>query len=288
MVERFTDKVVNHYRMNQRLPLGRFYGETLRRHQAGGFNLSETRYLRGAKLPPHSHDSHYFGFVLNGSYIERYERKTRSCEPLMILYHPAGEIHAQSFEMSAVDLFRIEVSPARLRYPDYPDLNVEGCDFRGGTPVGLVSKLYREFCEPDSVSHLAIEGLGLELIAALARSSQRPTNDARKPQRWLGRAHDLIKSRYLEHLTVNDIAGAVGVHPVTLAREFRGQYGCTVGQMVRRERIDFACRELVKRDASVASVAIAAGFYDQSHFARTFKRLIGVTPNCYRDNFRPR
>jgi AraC family transcriptional regulator len=156
-----------------RLPPGNFYGKTLRQHQAGGFSLSETRYLPGSILPRHSHESHYFCFVLSGSYKESYERKVRSCEPSMILYHPAGELHAQSFDITAVDLFRIEVSPARLRYPSQPSLSMDGCDFRGGLPVGLASKLYREFREPDAVSHLAIEGLGLELIAALTRDSER-------------------------------------------------------------------------------------------------------------------
>ena len=271
--------------MNPRLPPGNFYGKTVRQHQAGGFSLSETRYLPGSTLPRHSHESHYFCFVLSGSYKERYERKVRSCEPLMILYHPAGELHAQSFETTAVDLFRIEVNPARLRYPSQPSLSMDGCDFRGGAPVGLAHKLYQEFREPDAVSHLAIEGLGLELIAALARDSERRINSLRQPQRWLGQAHELVRSRYLERLTLNDIAGAVGVHPVTLAREFRHYYDCTVGQMVRRERIAFACRQLLKPEESIAGVAVSAGFYDQSHFAKAFKRLTGMTPACYRDRF---
>src|SRR5438876_8677014 len=111
--------------VNPRLPPGNFYGETLRQHEAGGFNLSETRYLPGSTFPRHSHESHYFCFVLSGSYRESYERKVRSCEPLMILYHPAGELHAQSFDQNAVDLFRIEVDPARLRYPSRPSPSMD-------------------------------------------------------------------------------------------------------------------------------------------------------------------
>lgn len=264
----------------QRLPPGNFYGETLRQQDAGGFRLSQTRYLPGSALPRHTHASHYFCFVLSGSYKESYDRRTRSCDPSTILYHPAGEIHAQSFETSTVDLFRIEVNPARLQYS-----SLDSRDFRGGYSVVLAQRIYHEFREPDSVSQLAIEGLVLELIATLARSSRNRTNDFRKPQRWLSHAHDLIKSRYLEPLTLGDIAAAVGVHPVTLAREFRRRYGCTVGQLVRCERINFARQELVKPDASLAEIAIAAGFCDQSHFAKTFKKLVGMTPFCYRDNF---
>jgi len=257
----------------------------LRHHQAGGFSLSETRYRLGSALPKHSHEAHYFCFVLSGSYKESYDQKVRSCEPLMILYHPAGELHAQSFDQTAVDLFRVEVTPTRLRYPTHPDLSIEGRDFRGGAPVGLASKLYQEFQEPDAVSHLAIEGLGLEFIAALARESKCRSRTSPKPARWLAQAHELVRSRYLEHLTLDDIAGAVGVHPVTLAREFRRQYGCTVGELVRRERIGFACRALLKPAESIAAVAISAGFYDQSHFAKTFKRLTGMTPASYRARF---
>ena len=271
--------------VNPRLTRGSFYGEMLRQHDAGGFSLSQTRYRPGSTLPRHSHESHYVCFVLSGTYKESYERRTRSCQPAMVLYHPAGELHAQYFDKTAVDLFRVEVNPARLRYASHSDLVMDGRDFHGGLPVGLASKLYQEFQEPDAVSHLAIEGLGLELIATIARDSERRTNTSRQPQRWLGQAHELVKSRYLEHLTLNDIAGSVGVHPVTLSREFRRHYDCTVGELVRRERIGFACRELLKREESIAGVAVSAGFYDQSHFAKTFKRHIGMTPACYRVRF---
>jgi AraC family transcriptional regulator len=203
----------------------------------------------------------------------------------MILYHPAGELHAQSFDKTAVDLFRIELDPARLRYASHPDLSMDGRDFRGGLPVGLAFKLYQEFREPDAVSHLAIEGLGLELIAALARDSQRRENTSRQPQRWLSQAHELIKSHFLEKLVLGNIAQTVGVHPVTLAREFRRHYECTAGDMVRRERISFACRQLRNPEESIAEVAISAGFCDQSHFAKTFKKLIGITPAEYRANY---
>jgi AraC family transcriptional regulator len=272
--------------MNPQLAQGNFFGHTFREYQAGGFNLSETRYLPGSTLPRHSHESHYVCFVLKGTYKERYERKTRSCQPAMVLYHPAGELHAQYFDDSAVALFRIEVNPARLRGASHPDLCLEGRDFRRGVPIGLAHKLYQEFREPDAVSYLAIEGLGLELMAAIARDPRRRKGSSRQPQRWLSKAHDIVSSRFLEHLTLGDIALTVGVHQVTLAREFRHRFDCTIGEMVRRERIGFACRELLKTEESLVDIATAAGFYDQSHFAKTFKKLIGITPAEYRNSYR--
>jgi AraC family transcriptional regulator len=271
--------------MNPHLPIGNFYGEMVRQYQAGGFSLSETRYLPQTKLPRHSHESHYFCFVLCGSYRESFEQRARDCEPAMTLYHPAGELHAQEIDKTAVNLFRIEVRPARLQYPTHRTLSIAGRDFKVGPHIGVIDRLYRELCDPDPVSHLAIEGLALELIALLARASDGRKKNHPQPPRWLRQAHELVASRYLEQLTLADIAGTVGIHPMTLAREFHRVYGCTVGQMVRRKRIKFACRELLKRDMTVAETAVAAGFYDQSHFARTFKKIMGLTPARYRTHF---
>jgi AraC family transcriptional regulator len=274
-------------KVNLQLAAGNFYGKTLKQHQVGGFSLSETRYLPRSTLPRHSHESHYVCLVLSGTYKESYERKTRSCQPSMIVSHPAGEQHAQYFDDTAVELFRIGVNPARLRDSSYTDLYLESRDFRGGLPIVLAQKLYQEFREPDAVSYLAVEGLALELIAAIARGSHTRENTSRRPRHWLSQAHELVKSRFLEHLTLGDIAHTVGVHQVTLAREFRRTYDCTIGEMVRYERIGFACRELVERQESLADVAIAAGFYDQSHFSKTFKKVTGKTPSEYRISYRP-
>jgi AraC family transcriptional regulator len=271
--------------VNLQLASGKFYGKTLKHQQVGGFSLSETRYAPRSALPYHSHESQYFGFVLSGTYTENYEQKVRSCRPSSIVYHPAGESHAQYFDNTPVQLFRIEVNQARLGNLSSTNLSLECPDSRRGLAIGLAHRLYQEFCESDAVSHLAIEGLALELIVATARHSHRSGNISREPVGWLRKAHDLIESCFLESLTLGDIAQTVGVHPVTLAREFRRYYDCTVGDMVRRARISFACRQLLKPEESLTSIAIAAGFYDQSHFAKTFKRQIGMTPAEYRLNF---
>jgi len=202
----------------------------------------------------------------------------------MLIYHPAGELHAQRFD-TAVQLFRIEVNRAQLEDRGQTALCLERpADSRCGLANGLARKLYQEFCAPDAVSHLAIEGLALELIAANARLSHRRDHNLRHPPLWLRQAHELIKSRFAEPLTLSEMARVIGVHPVTLAREFRRYYHSTIGETVRRERIEFACREILKPDAKLTDVAISAGFYDQSHFAKTFKQIIGVTPGQYRAN----
>lgn len=54
--------------------------------------------------------------------------------------------------------------------------------------------------------------------------------------------------------------------------------------LVGRLRVEFACEELSRPDTPLIRIALAAGFYDQGHFCRTFKRLTGITPTAYRRN----
>src|SRR5215475_14640599 len=99
--------------VHPQLAENKFYGQTVKTHHAAGFSLSETRYTQGMKLSRHSHEAPYFCFILCGAYTESYGDRLRNCQPSMLIYHPAGELHAQRFD-TAVQLFRIEVDPAEL------------------------------------------------------------------------------------------------------------------------------------------------------------------------------
>ena len=269
--------------MNPQLAQGKFYGQTLKNHNAAGFSLSESRYAPGSKLASHSHESPYFGFILQGTYTERYGRGTRACRPSMLIFHPAGELHAQDFGATVARLFRVEVNRLQLRDLDQATLNLERpAAFEDYSTINLARRLYGEFSAPDAVSQLAIEGLGLELIAAVARVSSPRRRTSRQPPQWLEQAREIISSRFLEPLTLGEIAQAVAVHPVTLAREFRRYGGCTIGEMVRRRRIEFACGEILRPEVKLADIAVTAGFYDQSHFSRVFKQMTGLTPSQFR------
>jgi AraC family transcriptional regulator len=56
----------------------------------------------------------------------------------------------------------------------------------------------------------------------------------------------------------------------------------SAAQYLRRLRLEWAAERLRKPDDPLAEIASAAGFADQSHFTRRFKRLFGVTPAVFR------
>jgi AraC family transcriptional regulator len=158
-------------------------------------------------------------------------------------------------------------------------------DLNGGTLLHLATKVYREFREIDEFSALAIEGLALEMIAMAARSVK--TSQHSSPP-WLAQATEILRENFAEGLTIANVAAAVGVHPTHLAREFHRYHRCTIAHYVRQRRVEFACRMISTSDAPLSDIAIAAGFFDQSHFTRTFKLFTGLPPAAYRKTFRTR
>jgi AraC family transcriptional regulator len=153
----------------------------------------------------------------------------------------------------------------------------------GGALPQLCAKLYREFNKTDRAAKFAIEGLALEMLAEAAR---QPNHGIRTAPPWLKQARAIIVEHFAETLQLAQIAAEVGVHPVYLATAFRQKFGVTIGEFVRRLRIEHACAELMKGDLSLAAIALQAGFVDQSHFSRVFKLYVGITPHKYRRTVR--
>jgi AraC family transcriptional regulator len=156
---------------------------------------------------------------------------------------------------------------------------------RGGELHRLAVRAYRELRSPDGASPLAIEGLVLEMMAVAMRI-RAPQIDSEP--RWLERAKQYAEANCAHRLRLVEVADAVGVHPFHLARQFRRHFRCTLGEYVRRLRVEFACRQLTVSDVSLVEIALAAGFSHQSHFSRVFKQQTGMTPSAFRHLSRQR
>ncbi|TML40685.1 MAG: helix-turn-helix transcriptional regulator [Actinobacteria bacterium] len=101
-------------------------------------------------------------------------------------------------------------------------------------------------------------------------------------------AEELLRARLSDRLGLGELAETVGVHPAYLARAFRAHYGLSVGEYGRRLRLAWAAAELAGGETPLAEIATEAGFADQSHFTRVFKRHVGATPARYRERTRSR
>lgn len=266
---------------------------TPRPSRVAGISLWEACYAPDLKMRPHSHPTGFVHLVLRGALEDRCGRTTHTCMPSTVVFHPAGLIHENRFLAPGVRTFSIELHDRWLdRLREALLDREEPVVSHGGQLAGIAVRLYHAAAETDAASALVTEGLLLELLGEIARRGRacaRPLGSVeRKAPRWLAQTRELLHARFAESLTLAEIAAAVGVHPVYLASTFRRQFGCTVGDYVRRLRVDHAAREMVRSRAPLVEIALDAGFADQSHFTRAFKQLLGMTPAEYRRVFAPR
>jgi AraC family transcriptional regulator len=84
-------------------------------------------------------------------------------------------------------------------------------------------------------------------------------------------------------LTLRDLAAVAHLSPYHFARLFKTSTGLPPHQYVIARRIERA-KQLLRggEELSLAQVAARAGFWDQGHFTRHFKRLVGITPKRFR------
>ncbi len=257
-------------------------GSTIRRRDIAGFSLTEALYAEGVLLPRHCHANCYLTLVLSGTYTEAYaHRQFRWCEGALHLL-PAGERHENRFE-TAARLLRVKIEPAAIQRlgEEHARCLSEPREITGPLSAWLANRMIREFMAQDDVSPLAMEGVLLEMLAESARSSDE-THGSSAPG-WLRRVHDLLRESSLEAPGLAALAGIAGVHPVHLSREFHRHFHMTVGEYIRKRRIEYASELLSNSELSMTEIASTCGFSDQSHFCALFKKHLGMTPGKFRD-----
>ena len=107
------------------------------------------------------------------------------------------------------------------------------------------------------------------------------------PSRHLLRAKDLADGRYLEPLTVDDLAGAAGLSRAHFSREFRRAFGESPHAYLLTRRLERAAALLRTTDQSVAEVCLSVGLTSIGSFTTSFTRTFGASPTAYRAAYPP-
>lgn len=246
-----------------------------------GFVLRLGEHAGGSELPRHQHHGPTICYVLRGGFTEYSGGEAAECQAGTLKLMPAGEPHWNRFGSAATRGLRIEVE--RGRFVEVPAIHRvldERRHLTGGRGAELARRMIGELTAADTAGPIAAEGLALELLVELARGGA-PRRETR-PAPWLVAVEERIRERYRTGVSVGEIARELGVNPATLARAYRRRFGCTVGERIRRLRVEHAARELAETDEPLTEIALRAGFYDQSHFTNVFRRTLGVTPAAYR------
>jgi AraC family transcriptional regulator len=244
----------------------------------GALRFMELRFPSALVLPSHAHDRPTLAVVVNGSFETRLAADVVVCEPSSLRVEPAGSPHTNRFGPLGARIVVVQPDP---RSPLLgPAVDALGrADHRRDEHAGVIGRaIASEFRHRDAVSPLALQSLGLELVAALARSAR----STRGVPPFVAQATEFIHDRFLEGLRIETIADAVGVRPSELVRAFRTFHGIAIGSYARRLRLEWVARRLAESDEPIVVLAHEAGFADQPHLTRAFRAFTGLTPARYR------
>jgi AraC family transcriptional regulator len=93
---------------------------------------------------------------------------------------------------------------------------------------------------------------------------------------------ELIHINLAEELSLSDLAAHVNLSPFHFARLFKSSLGVSPHQYVLQNRVERAKKLIrVSTSSSLTDIALQVGFYDQTHFGKAFKRVVGVSPKVF-------
>ena len=244
----------------------------------------------GAELEAHIHDRATFGVMLGGAFDLAFtspaiRRRRLECGPATVFTEPAGETHGNSIGTGGASVLVLQIDPEARDSKIEPlrPLLVERINhFKSGRIAATARRLARELRAPDGLSELAIESLALEMLVDAARRDDRWDASGDEPA-WLPRAEAYVREHFRGPLRIADVAETVGVHPAHLAAVFRRVHRVPLGTYIRGLRLEWAADRLAHSSDSIAAIAYAAGFADQAHLTRAFKKHTGRTPGRYRE-----
>jgi AraC-like DNA-binding protein len=237
----------------------------------------------------HVHRSYTVGLVLSGNRCMEILERRHILDPGTCFLINPGEAH--SSHPAAAD----ETAQSYLALCLPVDLLQPGLTLQSPSRPYFINSIVRD--ETLSRHMAALTGLlsidqdaptrsrCIERIAARLREKHIAHGPAPRRDQHIGSALAYLQKRPDQVATIDDLAAAAGLSTGRFCHAFKQRVGIPPYDYALQARVRMA-RELLTHSTSLADAACAAGFSDQSHLTRMFKRYTGITPGQYADQVR--
>jgi AraC-like DNA-binding protein len=238
---------------------------------------------RGICYARHSHDTFSIGSVTGGASTYLNGRAREHVRAGTVVLMNPGDAHACNPQGDVPWSYRMfHVDPRWLGA-----IQGEGGAFQPYVPVasrdprlfGGLEALYATCTDP-AAGALEKQEAAVGFFAAM-HDALLPAPAAKGPAHGVLRAAEYLRDNLAGAPTLDDLCAAAALSPSYLIRAFKARYGMTPHAYLVNCRIEY-CRALLRRGRPIADVALAAGFADQAHLQRAFKRHVAATPGQYR------
>ncbi len=238
----------------------------------------------------HSHDRYAFGVITRGVEKLWYRGAHHFGGAGTVVTLTPGEIHdGVPVDKAGWEYCMLYVEPQWLH-----DVVLQGRG--GGSPIhlfgeamahdtGLATQLL-DAHQTASASMLPLERetvLSEALAALFARHGNEADRQLRPERAAVARIRSLLDSEAEQNLSLETLGLEVGMDPLYLIRVFKREVGVAPHSYQIQNRVA-RVQMLLRAGMELAEAAVAAGFFDQSHMARAFKKVVGVTPASFRDS----
>jgi AraC family transcriptional regulator len=228
-------------------------------------------------VPEHAHDWPVLSLFVMGSYLNETEAGERFISGPSAVFYRAGARHRNTTAAVGFEQIEIEFDPSWLGQRVLPERPSQL--WLGGS-VGRAARVLAEACRIEA-SEICLRGV---MRKFLAQAKAQPDC---KPAGWIAEVDRRLRED--ANLKVSELAAEVQRHPSWAGSAYRAASGEGLRETAARLRVERATRLLRETGESLSSIAIAAGFCDQSHMNRNFQRVLGRLPTAVREerlNFR--
>jgi AraC-like DNA-binding protein len=221
----------------------------------------------------HAHDWPVLSLFVIGSYWNETEIGEQYIGGPSAVVYRAGAAHRNRVCAVGFEQIELEFDPAWL-----------GCQLVPTRPVmlwiggqaGMQARALARACEEEASEE------ALRAVLQRFLEGTRHFQPRSEPASWVGP----LTRRLREDTTlrVSDLARMAGRHPSWVGSAYRHATGESLPETAARFRVERATYLLRETDQPYAAIACEAGFCDQSHMNRTFRRLLGRTPVAVRED----
>jgi AraC-like DNA-binding protein len=235
-------------------------------------------HFTGHSYPMHAHDSWTLLIVDDGAVRYDLDRHERGAFGDLVTLLPPHVPH-NGAPASPLGFRKRVLYLAPDRLPDHLiGASVDNSAFADRALRHRLSRLHHLIRDPAEA--LESESTLAYIVEALQARLGFPTLPERLDHTPAHRLRDLIEEHVVPGLSLAQASRTLHFSPAYLVRSFTRVFHMSPNQYLISRRVDLARRRILAGD-SPAWAATTAGFYDQSHLTRHFKRILGVPPATF-------
>ncbi|GAA6766221.1 AraC family transcriptional regulator [Flavobacterium johnsoniae] len=243
---------------------------------AQGIAVVETEYQNKVYEGWHSHNNAHITLFLKGGTTEKRKNFSETVGAGSLLFYHSDELHLNQNTLFPSRNINIEIEENLIKELQISEAVIEKSIQNEAFTKFLILKIFKETLTADTFSADTIKMLFSQLSNAnthLERFEKSPF--------WVKSLNELLNDCWNENPNLQDLALVLNLNPITISKHFPKYFGCTLGEYMRRIKINRSLSLIQSSENNLTEIALECGFADQSHFIRTFKTQTGFLPKQF-------